>query len=315
MKQFVIREDQGAYAIQKEIRTLLSFRGIEEWENYLHDKGMAHNKFYHYTSLKTLKQILVSSRWRLRRADTSNDSKERPVHNASFTVGQLSSMGMWKQYSGAPDDIGVRIGIPKKTFFEIFTAGKVDKKNADDSYDSIPVVSNVTITDVAYWYFGTSGDGDKDVVFYKGYTLPFNAFGTYAPGTLEKTARNSRGIWERPDPTRKLPPCFKDAIWRSEEETRVVYYFHDLDGVSAHGNTPCDIPDDVYVKIKPEHFRNMDFRLAPGIAPDKVAFGVSKNSGLTELLVRFGLEVLIGDKIRAEQFHLASEQENYQPEA
>ena len=64
-------------------------------------------------------------------------------------------------------------------------------------------------------------------------------------------------MWTRPDPS-KLHPCFKQAIWRRENECRVYW---DLGKITQEA---------IYVGIKKEAFSKMEFILPPGFAYDEI---------------------------------------------
>lgn len=89
----------SSYRIQKEVRTLLSFEKLEQWEETLQENGGRHQMYYHYTTLEALGKILDSGFWKMTKANTINDRYEAPVHAVSFTTSSLSSTGMWKQYA------------------------------------------------------------------------------------------------------------------------------------------------------------------------------------------------------------------------
>ena len=95
--------DSSSYRIQKEVRRLLSFENLEQWEETLWKNGGSHKMYYHYTTLEALSKMLSSASWKMTKADKINDNYEAPVYVISFTTSSLSSTGMWKQYANWND--------------------------------------------------------------------------------------------------------------------------------------------------------------------------------------------------------------------
>ena len=276
--------------IQEEVDKLLAFSTVEDWGDFLRKKGEGHRFYYHYTTLKTLKAIFISSAWKLKRADLSNDPLENPVHNTSFVDGALSSMGMWEMYSklSANDDIGVRIGIPKKVFREIFAADSVFY-TMDPNGNLQPFGRNTpVICDMAYWHFGK--DTGSSLVFYRNYKIPFNAF--HLPAETEEQMQL---LGE------KLPPFFKTAIWRNEKEVRVYADF----------SNERNVPDELFVKVKPEHFKEMSFRLSPAVKDSKKMAEILKKQEMTEVLF-FLMFKLFCNELDVSQFQMPNQYEAWQ---
>ena len=264
-KPLTVFPGSASYDIQNLVRRLLSFRDLEEWQDYLEESGASHTHYYHYTTMGALQSILKQGRWKLKFAPASNDNTEAKVHAASFTTSFLSSMGMWSQYSHWPPEhgldgttgIGVRIGIPAAVFKQIF--GKATQLLADSGKkpgQSVPFGKpcDIHVTDVAYWYFGANPDATSDMLYYRSFEFPFNALGIYDDDTAEK--RFSKVAWRRPDPEKPLPPCFKRSIWRSEREVR------------AYCTLPPNAPAEVFVPITRKQFGEMTIYLAPHIYRD-----------------------------------------------
>lgn len=150
--------------------------------------------------------------------------------------------------------IGVRVGIPRKEFEEIFKKCDIYKRPELDPRQAIGLSIPAVITDVAYWHFGSNPQGFNDMLFYRNYEFSFRCLGLYDETTLEK--RTPKAVWQRPDP--KDPnPCFKQAIWRGENECRV---YCDLRKIAKR------TPKAVFASIKKEAFRGMEFILPPGFA-------------------------------------------------
>ena len=272
--EITLFQGTGAYEKQREVRRLLAFEDLNQWEQELNESGKRHKFFYHYTTLDALRSILCSSHWMLKKADVSNDSTEYPVHSSSFTHSVLSSMGMWSQYGKwkprkmkHTGTIGVRIAIPKDVFTTIFSGSvlyknktnKIAKECTEADFCRLENSACIGIADVAYWYFGKDEKGTNDMLFYRDYIFPFNALGAYDPATLEK--RDKRVSWKRPVPGKPISSCFKRAIWRSENECRA---YCDLSETAG-------IPDNVYVRITPEQFQKMRFILEPGLTYDETS--------------------------------------------
>ena len=150
--------------------------------------------------------------------------------------------------------IGVRIGIPSKVFKNLFTTCDIYRGPEVDPRKAIGLSIPAVITDVAYWHFGSNPQGFNDMLFYRNYEFPLYSLGLYDETTLER--RTQKAVWKRPDP-RDLKPCFKQAIWRGENECRV---YGDL------RNLEMRTPKAVFISIKKEAFRGMEFILPPGFA-------------------------------------------------
>lgn len=268
--------------IQKEIDEIIAFTSEKAWTDFLQKKGNAHNYYYHYTTLGTLKAILENETWKFKQANCSNDPLEQPIHSTSFTTSVLSSMGMWEMYSGlsSKDDIGVRICIPRATFKEIFS-GDVTwySKDSEGNYREFCKYAP-TITDMAYWHFGK--DKNSSLAIYRNYQL----------------AGAALHFWFQQED--KLPPCFKSAIWRKEEEVRVF-------GDFSH---QTDIPEDLYLKIKPEQLKNMYFRLSPAIKNYK-SFGLLPQMETLKDILYFIVKEILGGKLDIGQFTLPTEYEQW----
>ena len=306
-KTFTLYEGTGSYDIQQEVRYLLSFPCLCKWEKELHERGKRHKNYYHYTTLKAVKDILHSSSWMLKKATSSNDPTECPVHSSSFTYSSLSSMGMWSQYSEwgkkkhaeepkkCTCEIGVRIAIPKDVFTKVFSGTVLYQKIDNDSesekpsYRLIENLSPIEITDVAYWYFGKDGKGQSDLLFYKDYCFPFNALGLYDSKTYER--RDRKVFYERPNPEKPILPCFKRSIWRSEKECRV---YVDL-------RTRPDVPDEIFVGLSQDDISKIRFILEPGLDYDETKGECSGSLGTWNLKGFFDRELEEG-KITLGQF-------------
>ena len=269
--------------IHEEIDKIEMFSSQEEWVDFLTTKGNNHRHYYHYTTINTLKAILASGHWKLKRADLSNDSNECPVYNTSFTTSSLSSMGMWGMYSklSSTDDIGVRIDIPKKTFKGIFSKNATwYTRNSEGIFQPF-AKATPQITDVAYWHFGKTKN--SSLAIYKSYQLPGPALNFHF------------------SKDQQLPPQFKNAIWRKEEEVRVFYDFSNF----------CNVHDSLYVKIKPEHFKNMKFRISPAISNYKnIPFLQSQDN--EEDCLQFIVNEILEKKLDIEQFTLPTQYEKWQ---
>lgn len=295
-KTITLQQGTAAYRIQTKLRKLLSFENIKEWETELKRRGAAHKCFYHYTKLGNLKCILQNSSWKMTKADCSNDPSEYPVHNASFTYSSLSSMGMWSQYTHwglgvkkKTDEIGVRICIPKDVLKKIFKADNLYLETGSGPDRPLKSPKKFGLSDVAYWYFGGKEDGANDMLFYRDFTLPFKALGSYDRKTLEK--RRRRAVWTRPDPDSPISPCIKRAIWRRECECRAY---------CDYTNQP-DIPEAVFVKIAPELFHEMKFILEPGLRYEPEIGRCTGTDGSYDLKAFFEQELKEG-KISLGQF-------------
>ena len=269
--------------IQKEVDKILAFSSETDWMKFLEAKGRGHRMYYHYTTLKTLKAILETSSWKLKRADFSNDPLECPVHNISFTSGLLSSMEMWEMYSclSSAEDIGVRIGIPDSVFKDIF--GKDAVWYSRDSEGMFHEFSKKVpkITDMAYWHFGK--DDGSSLAIYRNYRFPGKSLHFHFP----------KG--------KQLPPYFKTAIWRNEEEVRVFCDFSE----------EKNIPDSLYIKIKPEHFNSMTFRLSPSVTDHIKLKNLFQTNTVQEEFWFFLSRILCG-KLSIQQFKMPNEYEQYQ---
>ena len=275
--------------IQKEIDNILAFSSIGEWGDFLKKKGEGHKYYYHYTTLKTLKAILTSSAWKLKRADLSNDPLENPVHSTSFVSSSLSSMGMWEMYSklSTDDDIGVRIGIPAKEFKEIFASDSVFYA-MDQNGNLQPIGKNTPIiSDMAYWHFGR--EKGHSLAFYRNYEISDNALHFH----FNEDEMLQKG--------NKLPPFFKTSIWRKEDEVRVFADF----------SNEKNVPDELFVKIKPEHFQQMTFRLSPSVTDSKKMSKILKSEGMAEPLF-FLILKLFNNELKMEQFQMPNEHEQWQ---
>ncbi len=224
--------------IQKEVDRILDLASEDAWESFLWKKGCAHETYYHYTTLHALAAMVESSRWLLRRADTSNDPLEAPVHNLSLTTSSLSSMAMWKAYAGMgePNKAGVRIELSRKLLEGIFFQHNWQRKDGKGHLTALPQSAYATegakLYDIAYWHFGEKPG--NDLVFYKGYQLVGNALRYHHPQDTP------------------FPPFFKGAVWRSEAEVRLCQKL-------------ATNERDVYVPITKEQFQQMKFRLAPDL--------------------------------------------------
>ncbi len=276
--------------IQREVNKLLAFSTAEDWGDFLRKKGEGHKFYYHYTTLKTLKAIFTSSAWKLKRADLSNDPLENPVHNTSFVSRSLSSMGMWEMYSklSADDDIGVRIGIPQKEFREIFAADSVFYA-MDPNGNLQPFGSNTpVICDMAYWHFGK--DTGSSLAFYRNYEFPGNALSFHFENEDQMQQIG-----------KKLPPFFKTAVWRKEDEVRVYADF----------SNERNVPDELFVKIKPEHFKKMSFRLSPAVKNSKKMAEILKKQEMAEVLF-FLMFKLLCNELKVSQFQIPNQYEAWQ---
>ena len=212
--------------IQEEVDQILKFKCEKDWGDFLRKKGEAHTFYYHYTTLKTLKAI--------------------------FTISAKLS---------ADDDIGVRIGIPKEVFREIFAEDSVFY-TMDPNGNLQPFGSNTPeICDMAYWHFGK--DTGSSLAFYRNYEFPGNALNFHFENEDQMQQIG-----------KKLPPFFKTAIWRKEDEVRVYADF-------SNGR---NVPDELFVKIKPEHFKEMSFRLSPAVKNSKKMAEILKKQEMTEVL-------------------------------
>ena len=269
--------------IQQEVDKILAFSSQKEWSNFLKTKGIAHKHYYHYTTLGTLNAILKSSHWQMSRVDLSNDPLENPVHSTSFTTSCLSSMGMWNMYSklSSADDIGVRIGIPQQTFKEIFSGNKTWYSRDCEGIFHEFCTTEPEIFDMAYWHFGKSNE--TSVAIYRNYQLPGRAL----------------NFWFKEGD--KLPSCFKSAIWRKEEEVRVCCDF----------TKQKNVPEKLYLKIRPEHFKQMDIRLSPAVTDSQVLKAVCKNEKFQDQLYSFVTKIL-GGKLEITQIQLPGEYEQWQ---
>ncbi len=268
--------------IQKEVDKILDFKTCDDWKEFLKNKGERHKIYYHYTTLTALWNILKSSSWMLRIANCSNDPSELSVHNSSFTTSSISSMGMWHMYSKLYSDkeIGVRIGIPAATFKKIFTPTvtlyQKDLSETMKEYCKTPL----EIFDMAYWHFGK--ENKTDIAIYQNYELV---------GPRLKF-HFSKG--------QKLPPYFKSAIWRSEKEVRVCC------DLSQNGDNT-----DVFVKIEPELFKTMSFRLSPGNEKhENIQQFFKANSSLEA--VRYLDAKISSNELTYEQFQMPNEYEQWQ---
>lgn len=224
--------------IQKEVDRILDLASEDAWESFLWKKGCAHETYYHYTTLHALAAMVESSRWLLRRADTSNDPLENPIHNVSFTTSSLSSMGMWKAYAGMGETgkFGVRIELTAELVKEIFFEQNWERKDVQGNFTKLPPSAYSTegarLYDIAYWYFGNNKD--TDMVFYKGYRLI------------------GKALHYHHKKDELFPPFFKGAAWRSEAEVRLCWRLNTKER-------------DVYVPITEKQFTKMKFRLAPDL--------------------------------------------------
>ena len=290
----------SAYEIQKEVRELLSLTSIQEWEKELAVRGSRHTKYYHYTTLGVLKEIMASGHWRLNRLDAGNDPFEEKVHGTSFTTSSLSSMGMWYWYSKMREknDIGVRIGIPKKTFRKIFPDKALLYRKDGNAFEPLDKADAgqavLKTTDVAYWHFGKEEDGSNDMLFYKTYAFTFKALGLY-DGLRKKTSAS----FKRPKEN-ELPPSFKRAVWRTEAETRVYCDF---------GDEHDKVPRDVYVEIPQDAFGKMDFWLDPRFSFDSCMNRFDNAGKAMELLMFFGNKLLREKCIKMKQFSFSDSPE------
>ena len=271
--------------IQEEVDRIRAFSSAEDWADFLGKKGRGHHVYYHYTTLGTLKAMLESSSWKFKRADLSNDPLESPVHSTSFTSSSLSSMGMWEMYSRLSKgcslaDLGVRIGIEKATFNKIFAGNavwyKMDVQGVFHEFRK----ATPDVSDMAYWHFGKTQE--SSLAIYRNYQL--------AGGALHFHFKDGE----------KLPPCFKTGIWRKEEEVRVYHDFSSL----------TDVPEDLYLKIKPEHFGKMSFRLSPAVGDPCVLQKLFQSEVSLETLLFFVSRILAG-KLSVSQFHLPNEYEQW----
>lgn len=268
--------------IQREIDKILAFTTEKQWAEFLKKKGNAHKHYYHYTTLRTLAAILESSHWKMSRVDLSNDPLENPVHSASFTTSCLSSMGMWNMYSqlSSKDDIGVRIGIPRETFKEIFSGNIVWYSRDSEGIFHEFCTAEPEIFDMAYWHFGQSNE--TSLAIYRNYQL----------------AGRALHFWFKKEVP--LPSCFKTAIWRKEEEVRVCCDFTNLK----------DVPEKLYLKIRPEHFKQMDIRLSPAVTNARTLKAVLQKEQFQNQLYSVLAKILAGT-LNISQFQLPGEFEKW----
>ena len=269
--------------IQQEVDKIVAFSSQKEWSDFLKTKGIAHKHYYHYTTLGALNAILKSSHWQMSRVDLSNDPLENPIHSTSFTTSSLSSMGMWNMYSklSTTDDIGVRIGIPRQTFKEIFSGNKIWYRRDSEMIFHEFCTAEPEIFDMAYWHFGKSNE--TSLAIYRNYQL----------------AGRALKFWFKKGD--KLPPYFKSAIWRKEEEVRVCCDF----------TKQKDVPEKLYLKIKPEYFKQMDIRLSPAITDSNTLKTVLKNEIFQDQLYSIVTKILAG-KLEITKIQLPGEYEQWQ---
>lgn len=190
---------------------------------------------------------------------------------------------MWNMYSklSSADDIGVRIGIPQQTFKEIFSGNKIWYIRDSEKIFHEFCTAEPEIFDMAYWHFGKSNE--TSLAIYRNYQL----------------AGRALNFWFKEGD--KLPSYFKNAIWRKEEEVRVCGDFTKQENV----------PEKLYLKIKPEYFKQMDIRLSPAITDSNALKAVLKNEYLQDQLCSVVAKILAG-KLDFAQIQLPYKYEQWQ---
>lgn len=197
----------------------LQFRNIEENDqlvSFLSQRALSHNYFFHYTDLDTLNKLLEGKMLHLSRSDTLNDFREgeyaaekENVYIASFSFGNVETenIAMWSMYA-FPYNKGVRMKINGNTM-----------RAAVNSFNDSPVFFKANTQGgqpEPLSFFGQVELSIVDVVYVDEKSSLFY---------FSKKNSNSgllQDIQEKISKTSILNWCVKDAIWKTENETRLI---------------------------------------------------------------------------------------------
>lgn len=193
----------------------LLFSDITTKENllsFLKEQGKKHAAFLHYTDLDTLNKMLEKGKIHLSRADTLNDFLEggqcadnEMVFIGSFSYGLTENIAMWSMYA-FPYNRAVRLRITKNTMLDFVDSFNVSphiyKTNGEEiSYAKKP---KLTIANVVYEnscsYFHPASKVGKTL-------LKSNLVSEKNGNAFQNSVLN----W-----------CIKKAIWKSENEVRLI---------------------------------------------------------------------------------------------
>lgn len=190
---------------------------FEDLMSFLSDRGRGHTQFHHYTDLHTLDNILKGKKLYLSRADTLNDFLEggqssdmKNVFITSFSFFSQESIAMWSMYAWPYPD-GVRLRIDGKSMRK--TLREFNKNPRiylpDDKGQTEPIgfdgKANLSLMDVAYI------NNKSNLEWY-------NYRRSRAVNACPSLTNEYNGI----PGSSLLNWCFKDSIWATEIETRLI---------------------------------------------------------------------------------------------
>ena len=211
---------------------------------FLKEKGVNHDKYYHYTTWDSLKKILKYKTFLLTRGNSLNINDQHEAHMkgsweewnkiyiGSFAFGPSENMAMWGLY-GLPWHDAVRLSIPKHKMntwvdsiqeIKLFENGKTESFH--DSFDA-------SLNDVVY---ASGAEGDPIKYIYRGKNL---------------NAKLPLGA----DKAKEMTGYVKNCAWQYENEVRLrIRLNHDTGFERIQVSVPDEVIDSINVTTGP-YFR------------------------------------------------------------